>query len=59
MVMEGHREYRVLKLMCSDGGLYRPFRAFRMLRLMYSDGGHSGCRGSCIVIDGYVGHIGC
>ena len=54
-----YRAFMVLRLMYSDGGLYRAFRAFRVLRLMYSDGGHLGCRGSCIVIDGYIGHIGC
>ena len=48
--------------MYSDGGLSR---AYRVLRLMYIDGGyrayigHTGCGGSCIVMEGYMGHIGC
>ena len=45
--------------MYSDGGLCR---AYRVLRLMYSDGGlHRAyrCLGPCVVMEGYIGHIGC
>ena len=37
----------MLRVMYSDGGLYRTFMAFRVLRFMYGDGGL------------YIGHIGC
>ena len=42
--------------MYSDGGLYRAHRVLRFILIVIEDYiGHIGCCGSCIVMEGYIG----